>query len=115
KSDPINTDSDGDGFFSDGYEVNVLHTDPTKIDTDGDTFADYNEVHLLTNPLDPNSKPKHTTANLFYGPDEGQGLDLSGNFVYAISFGTDSRTGYTTSDGTLTDVPPFGKIHDALF
>src|SRR5262249_28231534 len=93
----------------------VLHTDPAKADTDGDSFNDYAEVHLLTNPLDPNSKPKKTTANLFYGPDEGQGLDLTGNFVYAISFGTDGRGNYSTSDGTLSDVPPFGKIHDALF
>jgi hypothetical protein len=114
-SDPISTDTDGD-FLNDGFEVTVLHTDPTKADTDGDGFSDYYEFHLFTDPLDPNSKPKQTTANLFTGPDAGQGLDLTGNFIYAISFGaTVDRAPYSTSDGTLTDVPAFGQIHDALF
>ena len=102
KSDPLSTDTDGD-LLSDGFEVNVLHTDPTKADTDGDGFSDYYEYHLLTDPLDPNSKPKKTTVNLFTGPDPGQGLDLTGNFVYAISFGTDTRD------------PLGGQVHDALF
>ena len=102
KSNPLSTDSDGD-LLNDGFEVNVLHTDPTKADTDGDGFSDYYEFHLLTDPLDPNSKPKKTTANLFTGPDPGQGLDLTGNFIYAISFGTDTRD------------PIGGQIHDALF
>ena len=61
KSNPLSTDSDGD-LLNDGFEVNVLHTDPTKADTDGDGFSDYYEFHLLTDPLDPNSKPKKTTA-----------------------------------------------------
>ena len=102
KSDPLATDSDGD-LLSDGFEVNVLHTDPAKADTDGDGFSDYYEFHLLTDPLDANSKPKKSTVNLFTGPDAGQGLDLSGNFVYAISFGTDTRD------------PLGGQIHDAIF
>src|SRR5204862_7218475 len=96
-------------------EITIYHTDPTKVDTDGDGFSDSAEIHLLTDPHDTKSKPSKTTANLFYGPDAGQGLDFSGNFVYAISFGTDDRASYSTSDGTLTDVPPFGKIHDAVF
>ncbi len=102
KSDPLSTDTDGD-LLSDSFEVNVLHTDPTKADTDGDGFSDYYEFHLMTDPLDPNSKPKQTSVNLFTGPDPGQGLDLSGNFVYAISFGNDTRD------------PLGGQIHDAIF
>ncbi len=114
KSNPLSRDTDGD-LLTDAFEVNVLHTDPSKADTDGDGFNDYYEFHFLTDPLDANSKPKQTTVNLFTGPDAGQGLDLTGNFIYAISFGASDRPPYTTSDGTLTDVPPFGQIHDALF
>ena len=53
-----------------------------------------------TDPLDAASKPKQATVNLFYGPDPGQGLDLSGTFPYAISFGSGD---------------PGGQIHDAIF
>lgn len=99
KSDPLKADTDGD-LLSDFAEVTRYQTDPTKADTDGDGFSDYAEVHLLTDPRDANSKPAKTTANLFTGPDPGQGLDLSGNFIYAISFGNETLG---------------GQVHDALF
>jgi len=99
KSDPTKADGDGD-YLSDSQEVKTYHTDPAKADTDGDGWSDYAEVILLTDPLNPNSKPTKATANLFFGPDAGQGLDLTGNFIYAIAFGNDR---------------PGGQVHDALF
>lgn len=99
KSDPLKSDGDGD-LLSDGAEVNQYKTDPSKADTDGDGFNDYYELHFLTDPVASTSKPKKTLANLFTGPDPGQGLDFSGKFVYAISFGNDQ---------------PGGQVRDALF
>jgi len=99
KSDPLKADGDGD-LLSDFAEVRTYNTDPSKADTDGDGATDYAEIHLLTDPRNAASKPTKTTANLFYGPDPGQGLDLSGTFVYAVSFGNET---------------PGGQIHDALF
>lgn len=98
-TDPLKVDTDGD-YISDSREVLFYKTDPTKADTDGDGFSDYAEIHLLSDPLNPASKPKHTTANIFTGPDEGQGLDLTGTFLYALAFG---------------NARPGGQIHDALF
>lgn len=101
KSNPVLADSDGD-LLVDGYEVNVLGTDPAKADTDSDGFNDHYEVHFLTNPKDPNSKPKRTLVNQFTGPDAGEGLDLDGTFLYAINVG-----------GTVDE--PGGQIRDAVF
>jgi len=101
KSSPVLADTDGD-ILPDGYEVNVLHTDPSKADTDGDGFNDHYEVHFLTNPTDANSKPKRTLVNAFSGPDPGEGLDLDGQFKYAINVG-----------GSPDE--PGGQIRDALF
>jgi hypothetical protein len=78
----------------------VYKTDPSKADTDGDGFNDYYEIHFLTDPLSATSKPTKTQANVFTGPDPGQGLDFTGKFPYAISFGNDQ---------------PGGQIRDALF
>lgn len=99
KSDPTKSDSDGDQL-SDSEEVNRYHSDPAKADSDGDGANDYAEVHLLTDPVSATSKPVKTTANLFTGPDAGQGLDLTGTFPYALSFGTET---------------PGGQVHDAFF
>lgn len=99
KSDPLKADGDGD-LLSDFAEVRTYNTDPLKADTDGDSATDYAEVHLLTDPRNAASKPTKTTANLFYGPNPGQGLDLNGTFVYAISFGNET---------------PGGQVRDALF
>lgn len=43
-------DSDNDGL-SDSDEVNKYHTDPNKVDTDGDTYPDGQEVKMGYNPL----------------------------------------------------------------
>ena len=98
-SDPTKADGDGD-MLSDSAEILKYGTDPAKADTDGDGFSDYAEVHLLSDPLNAARKPKLTTANRFTGPDDGQGLDLTGTFTYAVSFGNGR---------------PGGQVRDALF
>ncbi len=111
-TDPLTLgDQDGD-LLSDGDEIQTYHTDHTKTDTDGDGFSDYYEVHLLTDPNDAASKPVKTVANLFTGPEDGQGLDLSGNFPYAISFGTE-QPGGQIGDATFTPDSVDGVTVDA--
>lgn len=99
-TDPLRVqDSDGDGI-SDGAEITIYNSNPNKADTDDDTFNDYYEVHLLTDPTQAASKPKNTLVNVFTGPDPGQGLDLQGTFTYAVN--------------AANEVEP-GQIHDAYF
>ena len=43
-TDPLNPDTDGDGL-ADGEEVNIYHTDPLSVDTDLDGLTDYEEVN----------------------------------------------------------------------
>jgi hypothetical protein len=93
KTSPVNADSDGD-ILSDGMVAYVLHTDPAKSDSDGDSFNDHYEVHLLTDPLNADSKPKKTLVNVFTGPDPGEGLDLDGNFVYAVNTANEEDGGH---------------------
>lgn len=99
KTDPTKADTDGDGL-RDGWEINMSLTDPLKADTDGDGVNDYDELRLLSNPNDANSKPGKTSIAVFTGGDAGEGLDLDGTFLYAIHLGTDD---------------PIGLIRDADF
>lgn len=98
-SNPTQTDSDGDAL-ADGFEVNTLHTDPAKPDSDGDATGDYDELRVMTDPTDPASRPSSFPISVFTGGDEGEGLDLDGNFVYAINIGPPDAA---------------GQIRDALF
>lgn len=86
KSDPAKSDTDGD-LISDGDEVNVYKTNPASLDSDQDGFGDYAELRLMTNPADKNDIPKHTSVGGFTGGDPGEGLDLAGNFTYALNVG----------------------------
>ena len=56
--DPVNLerplDSDGD-WIKDGFEVNVLGTDPSSTDGDGDGLPDFWEAVNFVGPADPNS------------------------------------------------------------
>jgi hypothetical protein len=49
QTDPLNSDTDLDGF-ADGDEVHIYYTDPTKKDSDNDTYEDGDEI---TNCYDP--------------------------------------------------------------
>lgn len=91
-TDPTKPDTDGDGI-NDNVELATTHTDPLKVDTDGDTYSDYDELRLLTDPLNKDSYPTKTTFNLFTGGDAGEGLDLDGNFLYAINVGPPDAVG----------------------
>lgn len=86
KTDPIKRDSDGD-TLGDGDEVNAYHTDPAKPDTDGDGTVDPQELTAGTDPTNAAIKPVITKLGAFTGPDPGEGLDLEGNFVYALAVG----------------------------
>jgi hypothetical protein len=100
KTDPTRVgDADGD-LLTDGAEILIYKTDHKKVDSDGDGASDYYEVHALTDPNDPKSKPTKTTMNVFTGPAQGQGLDFKGNFIYAVAFANES---------------PGGQIDDANF
>ncbi|MHC1768865.1 MAG: binary toxin-like calcium binding domain-containing protein [Verrucomicrobiia bacterium] len=92
KTDPTKGDTDGDSL-NDGFEVNVTLTDPAKADTDADGTNDYDELRLLTDPLNNASAPKNTLIARFTGGDAGEGLDLDGEFVYAIHLGTEESAG----------------------
>ena len=66
---PQLSDSDGDGILdrdedrdfdglSNGAEINTRNTNPFLIDTDGDSWTDFAEVSLGTDPTDPSSRPQ---------------------------------------------------------
>ncbi len=104
---PNVADTDGDGL-NDGAEVNDHGTDPLLSDTDTDGLGDITEVNGPTDPLNPDSDgdgqldgpeiafsgdPSNAavqgniagTIGAFTGGDAGEGLDLEGDFVYAIN------------------------------
>ncbi len=109
-TNPAAADTDGDRL-NDPAEINTVKTDPLKADTDGDGVNDYDELRLLTDPLDKNSFRTATRLETFTGGDAGEGLDLDGTFLYAIHLGTDFETGqirdaYFTPDMDFTQTPP---------
>lgn len=48
-TDPLAADTDGDGL-TDGYEVNISHTDPLSVDSDNDGLSDSSELKVGTDP-----------------------------------------------------------------
>jgi hypothetical protein len=99
RTNPLTADTDGDRL-PDKDELTIYKTDPLKADTDGDGFSDYEELRLMTDPLNKDNFPKKTTVGLFTGGDAGEGLDLDGNFIYAIN---------------VANFDPAGPIRDAYF
>ncbi|HUF62330.1 MAG TPA: LamG-like jellyroll fold domain-containing protein [Verrucomicrobiales bacterium] len=121
---PLTADSDGDGL-EDGAEINTYGTNPLLADTDGDDLSDGDEVLVYgTNPLaadsdldgfpdglevaagsDPAnriSRPAGAisiSTSVFTGGDPGEGLDLDGEFLYAINL----------------QGPAAGSVRDAIF
>ncbi|MBM3832671.1 MAG: hypothetical protein FJ403_05245 [Verrucomicrobia bacterium] len=86
KSDPLKADTDGDGL-ADGAEVLTHKTDPFKADTDGDGSSDGKEVNFGGNPIKAEAATKFSNIEIkpISGGDPGEGLDLQGNFVYAVN------------------------------
>ena len=82
-------DSDVDGL-SDGAEVNTHQTNPLKIDTDNDGMLDAAEIAIGRNPKLSESR---AIVGAFTGGDAGEGLDLTGTFLYAFSVGTENPAG----------------------
>ena len=115
-TNPAVADSDGD-TLSDGAEVNTHLTNPLSRDTDVDGLADNLElVSYQTNPndrdtdhddyddgfeVDEGTDPKNASAFPLFasrgivitGADAGEGLDLSGTFLYAFNVGTNGAPG----------------------
>ncbi len=109
KSSPLTTDTDGDGL-NDAFEVRITHSDPTKVDSDGDGTSDPNEFMVGTNPADPASEPVLTSVGVVTGGDPGEGLDLSGVFVYALAIGAGDDANVQVGDAlfaplSLDEVP----------
>ncbi len=101
-TDPRVSDTDGDGL-SDGSEVNVSLTSPILKDTDGDYYADNVELAQGTNPNSAAVYPIFTTlAASFTGGDPGEGLDMTGNFLYAFNVGTPGAAPGPVGDVSFT-------------
>lgn len=100
-SSPTNRDSDGDGL-DDGSEVNTHKTDPTKPDSDGDGTSDSRELSLGSDPADATSKPILTTIGVVTGGDAGEGLDLDGEFLYALAIGGSDAAYVTVRSANFT-------------
>ncbi|MBL9138329.1 MAG: hypothetical protein JNK85_20840 [Verrucomicrobiales bacterium] len=103
KTDPIKRDSDGD-TLGDGDEVNAFHTDPAKPDTDGDGTVDPQELTAGTDPTNPAIKPVLTQLSAFTGPDPGEGLDLDGNFIYALAVGAGDDAAVKIRDAQFSPI-----------
>ena len=63
-TNPADTDTDDDGL-TDGAEVLVHLTNPTNPDTDGDSFTDGSEVTQGTDPRNPSSVPLLLLVNRY--------------------------------------------------
>jgi len=108
-TDPGRADTDGDGL-KDGDEIKIHKTNPLQRDTDNDGVSDADEVAAGTNPLDPPAAFSNIKIERFTGGDPGEGLDamgnptdgvdLEGNFLYAVNAST---------------AGPAGKAYDADF
>lgn len=114
-TNPFIADTDGDGL-TDGAEVKTYHTDPLKRDTDNDGVADGAEVTAGTNPADLPTQFSKIKMEGFSGGDPGEGfdamfnptdgLDLQGNFLYAVNVSTAGAAGKAyDADFTAENVP----------
>ena len=87
-TNPKKADTDGDGL-SDQYEIVTSLSNPLSRDSDSDGYSDGSEVIAGTNPSAAASYPLFsTTVDTFTGGDPGEGLDLTGSFLYAVNIGS---------------------------
>ena len=104
-SDPNDSDSDND-VISDGAEVTTYGTNPSSIDTDGDGYNDPTEILSGSNPLLGASVPGATHIARVLGADAAEGLDLTGNFLYAFNVGTPGAAGLIHDANFTADTAP---------
>ncbi|RYD37437.1 MAG: hypothetical protein EOP86_03495, partial [Verrucomicrobiaceae bacterium] len=101
-TNPRKADTDGDGL-SDSQEILTLLTNPLKTDTDGDDYTDNTEVAQGTDPVNPASYPLlGTSVGVFTGGDPGEGLDLTGSFLYAFNVGDPGAAPGPVGDAPFT-------------
>jgi hypothetical protein len=92
-TNPLSKDSDLDGL-PDNLELTTYQTNPKKRDTDNDDYDDGFEVEQGTDPKNATAYPLFASrAIAITGADPGEGLDLSGTFVYAFNIGTNGAPG----------------------
>lgn len=88
-SSPNIADTDED-TLPDGVEALTLHSSPVALDTDGDGYSDPTEFHSQTNPADASHGPGATHVATVFGLGPAGGLDLAGNFRYAVNIGANT-------------------------
>ncbi len=104
-TDPRAPDTDLD-FLPDGAEV-MAGTNPRVLDSDGDGFSDPVELMAASSPNDAASTPPAGTyAANFTGGDIGDGLDLDGDFLFAVNVGTNGAPGLIRDADFTTDSVP---------
>jgi hypothetical protein len=92
-TNPLSKDSDLDGL-ADNLELTTYQTNPKKRDTDNDDYDDGFEVEQGTDPKNAAAYPLFASrAIAITGADPGEGLDLSGTFLYAFNVGTNGAPG----------------------
>lgn len=100
----VSDDTDADSLTN--LQERDLGTDPFSIDTDGDGFNDATEVISGSDPRSGASVPAATHVERVFGYGPARGLDLSGDFLYALDIGSDVVTGRAgdavfTADNTI--------------
>lgn len=100
-TNPLAPDTDGDSL-TDGAEVNTHGTSPLLVDTDTDGVDDPLELFLGSDPSQSGSVPAiPPSASAFTGGDPGEGLDMEGDFLYAINLLGEGDL--TVGDATFTE------------
>jgi len=90
---PILADTDFDGL-ADGAELNTHGTDPKDRDSDNDDYDDGVEIANGTSPTNASLFPLLSShGKIITGGDPGEGLDLTGTFLYAFNVGTNGAPG----------------------
>jgi parallel beta-helix repeat protein len=80
---PFNPDSDGDGLI-DGFEVNVLGSDPLLLDTDGDGYTDKEEYDAGTSTVNPENHPEDGALDDDDGDAASGDETISASIIFAF-------------------------------
>ncbi len=78
-------------------------TNPLALDTDGDGFNDATEIMNGSDPKLATSFPGATRIERVLGVGPARGLDLTGNFLYAVNAGTNGVPGQIGDANFTTD------------